>query len=165
MEPQEKKYLVNSFDDIQKLLHKKGAIKGKEVVATHFYGQRTGNDVEKFVEYADRIEVHVLKESDGRFTLIESIPIANKEAGFSWLKSRGYQTANIVKMAYTEYSYKEGTVGLYIIDDFLHSIVLDYPPTEHAALEKEFTLESAEVIRVPYNKYLEKLGRLGSINV
>lgn len=165
MEHQEKKYLVDSFADIEKILKHVGAKKGKEVVAIHYYGQHKGNDVEKFVEYEDRCEIHILKESNGRFTLTEHSPIPDKEAGIAWLKSRGYTTANIVKMAYTEYEYKNGTVGLYIIDDFLHSVILYYPPGAHEAIEKEFGLQTAKVISVPYNKLLEQLGRLRSIQL
>lgn len=160
MKPQEKKYLIDSFDDIQKLLVEKGAVKGKEVTAVHYYGQHTGNDVEKFVEYADRYEIHILKESDGRFTMTEHSPIADKNAGIAWLRKRGYTNANIIKMNYVEYAYKNGTVGLYTIDDFLRSIVLYYPPGEHDAIEKEFGLQPAKVISVPYNKLLEQMGCL-----
>lgn len=165
MKPQEKKYLVDSFADIQKILKRVGAKKGKEVVAIHYYGQHKGNDVEKFVEYTDRYEIHVLKEQNGRFTLTEHSPIPDKEAGMAWLKSRGYTMANIVKMAYTEYGYKDGTVGLYTIDDFLKSVILYYPPGQHETIEKEFGLQTAEVIRVPYNKLLEQMSRLRSMQL
>lgn len=165
MKPQEKKYLVDSFTAIQKILNEKGAKKEKEIVSTHYYGQHIGNDVEKFVEYVDRFEVHVLKENDGRFTMTEHRSIADKDEGITWLKGKGYETANIVKMAYVEYVYKNGTVGLYTIDDFLHSVILYYPPEEHESIEKKFGLENAEVITVPYNKYLEQLGRLRSMKL
>lgn len=165
MERQEKKYLVDSFSNIQKTLDRAEAKKGQEIVAIHYYGQHKGNDVEKFVEYTDRYEIHILKESDGRFTLTEHSPIPDKEAGIAWLKGRKYTTANIVKMAYTEYEHKNGTIGLYIIDDFLHSVILYYPPGAHEAIEKEFGLQTAKVITVPYNKLLEQLGRLRSMQL
>lgn len=165
MERQEKKYRVESFAPTQQHLTEKGAEAGPAIVATHYYGVHEGNDVEKFVEYADRCEIHVLKEQDGKFTMTEDRKIANKDEGIAWLKSRGYTTANIVKMDYMEYSYNDGTVGLYTIDDFLRSVILYYPSNQHDALEKEFGLQSAEVIRVPYNKYLEQLGRLRSLKL
>jgi len=68
-------------------------------------------------------------------------------------------------MEYTEYAYKNGTVGLYVINDFLHSVVLYYPPDKHAAIEKEFGLEHAKVIAVPYNKLLDQMGRLQSMKL
>lgn len=165
MERQEKKYRVDSFANTQKRLAEKGAKAGQEIVAIHYYGAHEGNDVEKFVEYADRCEIHILKEKDGRFTMTEHRKIVDKNTGIEWLKSQGYTSANIVRMVYTEYQYKDGTVGLYTIDDFLHSVILYYPPSEHNALENEFGLQDAEVIPVPYNKYLEQLGRLSSIQL
>lgn len=165
MKRQEKKYLVDSFDPVIKLLKEKHAAKLKEIVSTHYYGQHEGNDVEKFVEYSDRYEIHALKEQDGKFTMTEDRLIADKHEGLAWLKNKGYTDANIVTMAYTEYAYKSGTVGLYVIDDFLHSVILYYPPDQHEAMEKEFGLEKAEVITVPYNKFLSKLGKLRSMSL
>lgn len=165
MKLQEKKYKVDSFTNILKILKDESAKREREVISVHYYGQHEGNDVEKFVEYTDRWEIHVLKESDGRFTMTQHTPIANKEAGVAWLKGRGYTTANIVKMAYTEYAYKNETVGLYLIEDFLHSVILYYPQRQHEAIEKEFGLQTAEVIRLPYNKYLEQMGRLRSVKL
>lgn len=162
MKPQEKKYLVDSFTEIQKRLKEKGAIKSQEIISTHYYGEHAGKDIEKFVEYADRVEIHVWKEQNGLLTMTEHTPIANKEKGFAWLIRRGYTHASIVKMEYSEYEYKNGTVGLYTINDFLHSIVLCYPPGTHAAIEKEFGLQNAKVISVPYNKLLQQMGRLRS---
>ena len=137
----------------------------KEIVSTHYYGEHKGNDVEKFVEYADRCEIHILQEQDGKFTMTEHRSITNKDEGFSWLKSRGFTTANIVTMAYTEYEYKEGTVGLYVIDDFLSSVILYYSPEKLEAMEKEFELEHAEVISLPYNKYMNTLGKLRTMKL
>lgn len=163
MKPQEKKYRVNSFTEILKLLKQKNAKKDKEITSTHYYGQHKSNDVEKFVEYTDRFEIHILKEQSGRFTMIEHRPIQDKKAGLDWLKSRGFTIANIIKMNYSEYSYKNGIIGLYVIDDFLYSVILYYPQKQHDEIEKEIGLNNAEIINIPYNKLLEKMGRLNSI--
>lgn len=165
MDLQEKKYLVDSFATIQKLLKAKKAPKVRHVTSTHYYGQHKGNDVEKFVEYLDRFEIHVWKDTDGKMTMIEHSPIPDKEAGFNWLKKRGFNKSNIVKMDYTEYAYKDGTVGLYTIDDFLQSVILSYPAGKHEVIEKELRLEKAKVITVPYNNLLEQMGRLRSMNL
>lgn len=165
MKHQEKKYRVDSFDKILKFLNEKGAKKGKEVVSIHYYGEHKGNDVEKFVEYTDRYEIRILKEHDGRFTMTKHETIPDKDSGFKWLKNRGFTVANIAKMDYAEYAYKDGTVGLYIIDDFLYSVILYYPREQHKAIEKDFMLDDLEVITIPYNKYLEKMGCLRSIQL
>jgi hypothetical protein len=165
MKFQEKKYRVDSFTKILKLLKEKGAKKGKEITSIHYYGQHKSNDVEKFVEYVDRCEIHMLKEQSGRFIITDHSVIPGKKTGFEWLKKRGFTKVNIVKMVYTEYEYKNGTIGLYTINDFLYSVILYYPIGQHEVTEKEFGLSSSEVISVPYNKFLEKMGRLQSKNL
>lgn len=162
---QEKKYSVDSFEPILELISKKSLSVLKKVTSVHYYGKHEGLDVEKFVEYPDRVEVHVLKEHNGKFTPTEDFPLKDREEGFAWLKKRGYKVANIVKMDYVEYKYKNGTLGLYRIDDFLLSIILNYPPGKHEVIEKEFGLENTDQIIIPYNKMLEKMGKLQSINL
>ena len=165
MSKQEKKYRVGTFASIKRQLRELNAPKIRTVVSTHYYGQHNGNNVDKFVEYSDRVEVRAWQEIDGKFAMTEQKRVSGKEQGIDWLKNRGYITADIVKMAYTEYEYKSGIVGLYIIDDFLHSVILDYPPNQHALIEKELGLDNAEVITIPYNKLLKKIGRLRSMEL
>ena len=64
MNHQEKKYRVESFDDIQKKLLVCGATLERRVISIHYYGVHDGNDVEKFVVYPDRTEVHILELSE-----------------------------------------------------------------------------------------------------
>ncbi|HLD25015.1 MAG TPA: hypothetical protein VJB96_03815, partial [Patescibacteria group bacterium] len=151
MKYQEKKYRVDSLLPIQKLLERVGAKKGQEITTTHYYAEQHTNDIVKLVVYGDRNEIHVLLESHGTYSLKENIPVASVEAGLSWLKAHGYHTVDIVKMAYTDYEYKGGIIGLYVIDNFLSSVILDFPPGTHEAMEKEFGLQNAEVIHLPYN--------------
>jgi hypothetical protein len=165
MSLQEKKYSIDSFDPVLAIIKEKGLIKTKEVTSVHYYGNHEGNDVEKFVEYHDRVEAHVWKEVDGKFTPTENFLLRDKNDGFNWLKKRGFTKANIVKMKYSEYGYKEGIIGLYTVDDFHKSIILSYPAGEHETIEKELGLENSEVITLPYNKLLEKMGKLRSINL
>ncbi len=165
MKHQEKKYRVDSFSEIKKILEGKGAKKDKGVVTTHYYAPQESNGVVKLVDYTDSNEIHILEESQGRFSLKDSIPVENTNAGLKWLKDKGYRTANVVRMVNTDYKYKNGIVGLYIIDGFLHSVILDFPEGQHEAIEKEFGLDNAEVISIPYNKYLEKIGKLQTIKL
>ena len=132
----EKKYRLDSFIQALALLKEKGAHAVKRVVNTHYYAQKEGNDVVKLIEYADRNEIHILAESQGKYTLTEKIPMQSREAGLQWLKEKGYKVVDIVKMDYTDYEYDGGVVGLYLINDFLHSLILDYPEGQHEKKEK-----------------------------
>ncbi len=165
MKHQEKKYQVDSFAEIERILKKVGAKKGKTVVSTHYYAQQQGNNVVKSVEYANRNEIHILKESKGKFTLREKIQLENTQTGLRWLQNKGYTAVDLVKMENTDYEYKGGVVGLYIIDDFLHSVILDFPHRQCMMVEKELSLETTKVISVSYNKLLEQIGRLRSMKL
>lgn len=165
MKNQEKKYRIDSFSKIQKVLDKIGVKKTKKNVTTHYYARQESNDVVKLVKYIDRSEIHVLKESQGRYSLKENVRVENIEAGLRWLKDKGYKTVNILKMVNTDYKYKKGVVCLYVIDDFLYSVILDFPQGFHEAVEKEFGLDTAEVISVPYDKFLNQIGRLRSMTL
>jgi len=165
MKYQEKKYLVKTFSRIRDMLESKHATKNSKTVTIHYYAQKEGNDVTKLVEFIDRYEIHILKESHGNFSLTEKIPMASNKAGFRWLKDKGYNTVNVVKMQNTDYGYKGGIIGLYIINDVLHSVILNFPEGQHDAVANEFGLDTAEVITVPYNKYLEQLGRSRSMKL
>ena len=70
-----------------------------------------------------------------------------------------------MKMAYTDYEYGGGIVGLYTINDSFYSIILDFPNGQHDAKENEFGLSPNDVITIPYNKYLERIGKSKSINL
>ncbi|HSX27302.1 MAG TPA: hypothetical protein VLG25_00820 [Patescibacteria group bacterium] len=153
---QEKKYRVNSFGPIEKLLSELGAKKGNQTVTIHYYAQRPGNDVVKLVEYRDRCEIHMLKELNGKFSLTDRISAENTKAGLQWLRDKGYKKLTIVTMTNSDYRYKDGVVGLYIINDSLYSVILDFPQNQHEAIARELGLENAELISLPYNKYLEQ---------
>jgi len=160
MKYQEKKYQVESFDEIKKILGKLEIKKSGGAVTNHYYGQHEGNDVTKLVEYKDKNEIHVLKEKDGKFDLVESLSMESVEAGLKWLKNKGYKVVNLVKMANEDYEYKGGQVRLYTIDDWLLSVILDYPEGEHEAIGREFGLGGTDRIKIPYNKQLEEAGKL-----
>jgi len=162
MKHQEKKYQVKSFDQVKKVLDRLGIKKSGGAVTNHYYGQHEGNDVTKLVEYKDKNAIHLLKEKDGKFDLVESIPVESVKVGLKWLKDKDYKVVNLVKMANVDYEYKGGQVRLYTIDDWLKSVILDYPEGEHEAIAKEFELDKVEVIKIPYNKQLEEMGKLRS---
>ncbi len=156
MRHQEKKYRVESFEDVMKILHERGAKKVSESVTHHFYGVQDTDDVTKLVVYEDRSEIHILIEDNGKFTLQERIAVDSQEEGMKWLNSNGFTKTQEVKMQNIDYEYDDGVVGLYIINDSLHSVILDFPAEQHDQMEQLFGLESAEVITQPYNKYLSQ---------
>jgi hypothetical protein len=162
---QEKKYRVDSFDSVLRKLHNAGVKSEKLSKSEHYYTHQSNNDVVKLVVHCDKAEIHKLKERDGKFDLNETIPLKDTQAGFSWLRQQGYRTLDVVRMAHTDYGYKGGIVGLYAINDFLHSVILDYPQGQHDAVEAEFGLQKAERIDVPYNKYLHRIGGLQTIKL
>lgn len=153
MKHHEKKFRVDNFDNVLQILHVLGAKKIKNASAMHYYAEQDGNDVVKFVHEGNKNEIHRLEESNGKFRLIETIPLKDTESGLRWLKNSGHLKINIVKMDYTEYSYKGGIVGLYTINDSLKSIILDCPADQHADIQKKLELDNAEVITVPFNSY------------
>jgi len=159
MQHAEKKYAVTSFEHIKRQLAATGAAPTKTDASMHYYAQQPGNTVVKLVVYKDRSEIHILDEQDGIFSLREKIPVKDKNTGLQWLKDKGYVQVGLVKMAYTDYACQGGIVGLYTLNDAVYSVILDFPPGEHARLEKDMGLSTAEVISVPYNKYLAERGR------
>ncbi|NCO12556.1 MAG: hypothetical protein COZ34_02735 [Candidatus Pacebacteria bacterium CG_4_10_14_3_um_filter_34_15] len=165
MKYQEKKYQVESFDKIIKILDKLGISVSSEKVTNHYYGQHEGNDVVKLVSYSNKNEIHILEESHGKFSSMESIPVENIEAGLKWLKNKGYQVVDLIKMSNFDYDYKGGQIRLYLIDDWLHSIILDYPEGQHEVIENELGLRPEDKISIPYNKQLELLGKLRSMKL
>jgi hypothetical protein len=165
MKHQEKKYRVDSFEKALNILKQSKAVKEKEIINIHYYAQKEGNEVVKLVKYEDKNEIHILDEIDGKYILKEKIFMKSTEKGLKWLKDKGYKTVDIVKMDYTDYVYKGGIVGLYTINDFLCSVILDYPERQHETEEKEFGLSKDDVIDIPYNKYLQKLGKNNSMNL
>lgn len=139
------------------------ASRKKYLVDSFAYAQQDGNDVTKLVEYVDRYEIHILKESHGTYTLMEKLPVETKEAGFAWIKNHGYTDVHVVKMVYTDYPYNGGIVGLYMINDHLFSIILDFPKNQLDQMASLFGLNQAQVISIPYNKHLVHIGRTQSL--
>lgn len=159
MKYQEKKYLVVNFDAI---LAKLRELKSDEIghsISTHYYTKRKDNNVLKLVEKAGKFEIHELTENDGNFTLNKNITVESKQAGLEWLKNQGFADITVIKMEHTDYEYRGGIIGLYTINDNLRSVILDFPVEMHQEVAEELGLASAEVIKIPYNKYLESVNQ------
>lgn len=163
MQRQEKKYKVDSFDEIKKVLGELGAHPVKTSSSYHYYAVQPGLDVTKLVVHNDRSEIHILAEDAGKYTLTENIPVPNKLAGLRWLIDNDFKEVSIIHMTDTDYSYKDGIIGLYTINNILNSVILDFTPGQHEAIAKEFGLDKSEVIDVPYNVYLQQRGRLKNL--
>lgn len=163
MHYQEKKYRINSFKLITSQLELLNLKPWKHSTSIHYYANQASNDVTKIIEYQARAVIHILDETRGRFILREKIPIENVEAGKIWLKNHGFNKISIVTMRHTDYEYAAGTIGLYTINDWLHSVILKYPAGQHEIIEGDFGLEDAEVISLPYDKYLKNMNMLNTI--
>lgn len=157
MRYQEKKYRVENFDQILRKLQKLGCNQVGHSISTHYYAKQADNNVTKLVEKAGQYEIHILEEKAGKFTLKKNIAVDSKQVGLAWLEKAGFSDLTVVRMDHTDYEYKGGLVGLYVINGKLFSVILDFPSGEHETVTAELGVEAAEVIEAPYNKYLELL--------
>jgi|SRR3989344_3419807 len=152
----EKKYEVKDFVAIRQKLQTLGITWTHHARSEHYYAKHSGNDVVKLVHSKNKDEIHLLKESVGTFNLTKIIPVDNIESGLKWLKDKGYEDVQTIKMEHSDYPYKGGIIGLYLINDSLHAIILDFPPNQHEAIAKELDLVNVPVIDTPFNKHLNK---------
>lgn len=162
---QERKYRVESFIPIKRRLEQLGIAGSKLKKTSHYYRQYEGNDVIKLISNKNKNKIVHLKENKGKFDLIESIQMESLEDGLNWMKEKGYSSVGLVKMENVDYKYKNGLVRLYIIDDWLYTVILKYPKGEHKSLESDLLLGKAETVKVPYNKLLKQLGKLKIIKL
>jgi hypothetical protein len=161
----EMKFHVDSFKPIEDKLQKLGSKKGKLTVSIHYYARQDSKDVVKLVHYSDHDEINILAESNGTFLLKDRIAVDSTEAGLDWLKNKGYSVVDVVEMQCTEYEYDSGIVGLYLINGWLHSVILDFPSQKHEDMKKLFDLTHAQEITIPYNLYLERTGKVRSMTL
>lgn len=103
----------------------------------------------------EKCEVHIFKEQNGTFSLTNTVKVKDKNDGILWLKKNGFQEIMHIKMEHDDYEYEDGIVGLYIINDRLRSVILDYKPKKLQKMNKLFNLDKAETISQPYNQYLK----------
>jgi len=157
---QEKKYRVDSLDLALHFFSEKNIAPSQMSTTNHFYGQQSGNNVTKLVQYSDKYEIHILEEADGVFSLVEKISVDSVDDGLNWLRSQGFEFIDEIKMWSQTFEYKGGLVRLYLIDDWLHSIILSHPHDQLKDIEKELKLKPEEVIEKPYNKFLTSLGMI-----
>jgi adenylate cyclase class IV len=165
MKHTEKKYHVDSLDHIKSVLATVGAQQVETDTSQHYYGQHSGNDVTKLVVYKDRSEIHRLEEHEGKFSLKEKIAVKDKNDGLRWLREHGYSEVGVVEMKCTNYTYKNGIIGLYVLNNSVYSVILDFDDSEHKNTEQELGLANTTVISVPYDKYLKRLGEFEIVTI
>lgn len=165
MATQELKFRVDSFDQLTPKLKELGAPLVKESESSHYYCPLAGNDVLKLVAKPSRLEIHELKEREGRFELVRNEPVSSLADGLRKFEALGYSQVGLVHMHHVDYRYGDGVIGLYTINGSLRSVILDFPTGQHALLVKRLGLDTAERIIVPYNKYLEQRGELELQNI
>lgn len=162
----EKKYRVERLASTKAKLEQLGIKPYEDVTSTHYYARRADNDVVKLVAYSDRNEIHTLRqEPTGTFKLVSNLAMPSRKAGLLWLKEQGYSTLDVVTMRYATYRYQGGLIGLYIINDTLYSVILEFPARLHDAMEQTLGLQNAEVITAPYNKCLEATNKAKTLDV
>ena len=135
------------------------------VFSNHYYAKLKTNDVVKLVDYGNRYEIHVLKEVNGQFRLTERINCLSKDKGLERLNEMGHSVFSIIRMNYTDYTFRDGVIGFYDIDGTFKSIILNYPPGEHDAIANLLDLSEQNVLRTPYNVYLAKNGKLRTYTI
>jgi len=159
----EKKFRVSTFEPILAYIQQCHIPSTLEVRTTHYYAQLPTEDTLKIINYGDRVEIHRLTTTHGLHSLDEVIPLQSVEDGLQWFHARGYDKLDVLAMHDREFEFKGGGFALYTINNTVCSIILGYPEEDLASMEQALGLQSAEVISVPYNKYLAQLGMVQTI--
>ena len=77
----------------------------------------------------------------------------------------GYYQLDVLKMYDEEYDYLNGGFDLYTINSTILSIILAYSEVDIPKFEILFGLQDADEIPIPYNKYIDQLGSLRTIEL
>lgn len=162
---QEQKYRVDSFTEVQAFFQAQQIELSPVKTTEHYYARQPGDDVVKLVSYQDKHEIHELEAQQGSFVLRRSLAVVDAAAGLAWLRAQGYEWVDLVKMTSRDYAYQGGLVRLYLLDDWLHSVILDYPAGQHQVVAEELGLSEKQLISAPYNKYLQELGKLRTMRL
>lgn len=155
----ETKYRVKDFGAIEQRLKDLGAQPIKMSETTHFYAQRPDLNVTKLVDYGNRWQIHELAEANGTFALTRKIDMPSRQAGLDWLRNQGYHKVQVVTMADRGFEVPDGEIGLYLINDWLTSVIVDVPAEYQDAWAQKLELHAQDIITTPYNVLLESLGR------
>jgi len=157
----EQKYQVQVFTDIITKLKKLNAKHIYQSDTIHYYGMPEKDEkIIKLVEYSDHTEIHKLRKQKQQFKLTEKESVKNKLAGLQVLKANGFIKVAVVTMHSDNYEYEDGLVRLYTIDNWLFSVILDFPSGVHTSIAKKLGLKEKDIIATAYNKQLELLGKL-----
>ena len=124
-EHSEQKYRVDSFDNILPCLRNLAVTSPIEGTSYHHYTRRPGNDVLKLVVTGGAASIHRLGEHEGRFQLEEAWPVADRTTGFGWFREQGFAELDGVEMSHSKYRHGDGIVGVYVIDGWLRSVMVD----------------------------------------
>lgn len=160
----EKKYRVNSFTPILDKIYELGAIPTIEVSSQHYYAPLDTDDTLKMIDYGDKIEIHNLSTKNGLHTLDEVIAIRSIKDGLKWFEAKGFKTLEVLDMNDKEFSYKDGGFALYTINNNIYSVIIAYPENKLSEIETILGLQAAEIITIPYNKYMRQKGMVRTIS-
>jgi hypothetical protein len=73
----------------------------------------------------------------------------------NWLKAHNFNTVQVVKMAHDDYEFQGGIVGLYTINDWLKSVILEYPIGEHEHIQNQLGMIEAVKLELPTTNILK----------
>jgi hypothetical protein len=159
----EKKYRVDTFTPIRGTITRLGATPTVTLESSHYYAPLTTDDTIKMIDYGDKIEIHSLSTKNGLHSLNTVIPISTLEEGYAWFRKKGFKTLEVLNMHDEEYAYEDGGFALYTINHSVFSVILGYTAELLPMMEAEFELGNAEVIKVPYNKYMAAIGEVSTV--
>lgn len=149
----EKKFRLETFDQLLALLDEKHIPLSKDSHATHYYAPMRDSVVTKIVEDDEGIRITQLKDIDGTFEFIKREYVSSHDGAVDWMHSRGFSDLKRVAMHSRIFEYHGGHIELIDINNgSLLSVVLYFEPNKHERMTKEFGLENAELIEVPYSQ-------------
>lgn len=158
----EMKFKVDGFANVVGAIKQAGGKPTGTHSSRHYYANQPGNSVLKLVVSGGESAIHHLQEHDGTYRMVEQIPVSGAAAGLKWLADNGTSMIEEVQMTHTDFELDGGVVGLYLINDELNSVILDFPPQRHDEVAAWLGLAGAERITIPYNAYLRHAGRLAA---
>lgn len=144
---------TDDLDSFRRKLEALGATDLGEGTSRHYYAD-VGKGTLKVVERDTGWEITEMTGEDGRFVVSSKQSLVDKQRGFSILRSKGHTKVEFVEMKFHDYEYDGGVIGLYVINEVLSAIVIDYPPESLDGIVGELKLNKLKQIKESFNVVL-----------